>query len=149
MHGYYRLLIVTHTLAAVLGLGMVTAVAVTGRAVGKSRHATDEALAWLTPLLRYSAVSLGAMMLTGVMLDLAASGVWRGSWWFRGSVLLLIAIGALHGRARAMVRNYLSSARQQSNTLNGEETLRRVSKMALVMCGLIVAITVLMEVKPF
>ena len=149
MHGYYRLLIVAHSLAAVLGLGMVTAVAIAARVVGMSQRAADDAVAWLKPLLRYSAISLGAMMLTGVLLDLAASGVWRGSWWFRGSVLLLIATGALHGRARAIVRNDLSSERRVSNSRSGGEAFLRVSNMAFGMCGLIVAITVLMEVKPF
>jgi len=149
MDGYYRLLIVVHALAAILGLGIVTAVAIAARVVGKSQRAAGEALAWLKPLLRYSAVSLGAMMVTGVMLDLAASGVWRSSWWFRGSVLLLIATGGLHSRARAIVRNDLSSERWLSDGLRGGEALLRVSKMAFVMCGLIVAITVLMEVKPF
>jgi len=147
MHGYYRLLIVFHALAAVLGLGMITSVAIAARVVGKSRCVAEQPI-WLTPLLRYSAVSLAAMMVTGVLLDLAASGVWRSSWWFRVSVLLLIATGALHGQTRAIVRKDLSGDARLSGARTGIALLR-VSKMAFGMCGLIVAITVLMEVKPF
>jgi hypothetical protein len=143
MQNYYLILMVAHASAAVLGLGLITAVAIAARAVGRSRHAADEARAWLTPLLRYSAISLAVMMLTGVLLDLAAEGAWHSSWWFRGSMLLLIATGALHGRTRAIVRNNLS------NDGSGRDALFRVSKAAFGMCGLIVAITVLMEVKPF
>jgi hypothetical protein len=149
MQGYYRLLIVAHALAAVLGLGMITAVAIAARVVGKSQRDADDAPAWLRPLLRYSAVSLGAMLVTGVLLDLAAAGAWRGSWWFRGSVVLLVATGALHGRTRAIVRDGLSSDRKLSGQQSSGEALLRVSKIAFGMCGLIMAITVLMEVKPF
>lgn len=99
-------------------------------------------------MLRYSAVSLGIMMVTGVLLDLAASGAWRSSWWFRGSFLLLIATGALHGRTRAIVRNDLSRDPSPASGRNSRALLR-VSKIAFGMCGLIIAITVLMEVKPF
>jgi hypothetical protein len=43
---------------------------------------------WLFPLLRYSALSLVTMLVTGVLLNLTAAGAFSAAWWFRGSVLL-------------------------------------------------------------
>ena len=143
MNSLYRLLVAAHAVAAVLGLGLITAVAIAASVAGRSRPAVNETLAWLRPLLRYSAFSLAAMLVTGVLLDVAVSGAWSRTWWFRGSVLLLIATGALHGRTRAIVCKDLSTG---SGT---EAALLRVSRMAFGMCGLIAVITVLMEVKPF
>lgn len=143
MHSFYRVLIAAHVLAAVLGLGLISAIAVAARVAGKSGHAPGKAPEWLKPLLRYSALSLAVLLVTGVLLDSSASGAWSHAWWFRGSALLLITTGALHGRTRAIVRNELSCER------GTEEAYLRVSRMAFGMCGLIAVITVLMEVKPF
>ena len=101
------------------------------------------ALPWLIPLLRYSAFSLGAMLVTGILLDIAANGAFHGSWWFRGSALLLVATGALHGQARRTVRVSLAEK------ANSDTVLRRLERLAFAMCILIAGISVLMEVKPF
>jgi hypothetical protein len=143
MQACYRLLIAAHASAAVLGLGLITAVAIAARVIGKSQHTGEEAPLWLMPLLRYSAISLAGMLVTGVLLDLAASGAWHGSWWFRASVLLLIATGALHGRIRSIVRH------DMPHDGGSRGALLRISRMAFSMCGLILVITVLMETKPF
>jgi hypothetical protein len=89
------------------------------------------------------ALTLAAMLVTGVLLDLTMSGAFSRTWWFLGSVLLLLATGALHGRARRAVRKGLG---EESGN---EFVLRRVERMAYGMCALIAVITVLMEVKPF
>jgi hypothetical protein len=86
---------------------------------------------WTAPLLRYFAYSLAAMLATGILLDLAAHGAFHEFWWFRGSVLLLLATGALHGWARRTV------------------VPQRLERIAIGMCALIAVITMLMEVKPF
>ena len=59
---------------------------------------------WLGSLLRLSASSLATMLATGILLDVAAKGAFHGAWWFRGSALLLLVAGALHGGARRTTR---------------------------------------------
>ena len=70
-------------------------------------------------------------------------GAFRSSWWFRGSVLLLLVTGALHGLSRRAMRTVAV------NEATNDVVLRRVERIAYAMCVLIVAITVLMVVKPF
>ena len=102
-----------------------------------------EVLPWIAPLLRLSAFSLATMLATGIILDLAAKGAFRGSWWFRGSVLLLIAGGALNGAARRTIRSgYVKQA-------DHGFVLQRIERIAYAMCAVVAGITVLMEVKPF
>jgi hypothetical protein len=128
-------------MVAVLGLGSVSSVAILAAAARKAGRGAVGLSVWLGPLLRYSALSLAAMLITGILLDLAAGGAFRGSWWFRGSALLLFATGALHGQARRALR---------SEPLDdGDAILKRVERIAYGMCGLLGAITALMEVKPF
>jgi hypothetical protein len=93
-------------------------------------------------LLRYSAFSLAAMLVTGVLLDIVTGGAFHEAWWFHGSALLLVVTGVLHAQARRVVR--LRLAKEDS----GDVVLRRVERIACGMCALIAAITVLMEVKP-
>jgi hypothetical protein len=87
-------------------------------------------------------ICLAALLVTGILLDLVAHGAFRQSWWFRGSALLLIATGALHGWARRTVRTGTGKD-------IGSVVLIRVQRIAYGMCALIAAITMLMEVKPF
>jgi uncharacterized membrane protein len=139
----YIPVLVIHVLIAILGLGSVASVALVATTARRSGRAWKDVSAWLGPLLRYSAFSLAAMLVTGVLLDFAAGGAFHEAWWFRGSALLLVATGVLHAQARRAVRSGLA----------GEDThgvvLRRVERIAYGMCGLIAAITVLMEAKPF
>ncbi len=135
--------LVAHVLVAVLGLGSVVSIAIVTALARKGRRDPAEVLPWLIPLLRYSTFSLGAMMATGILLDVAAKGAFHRSWWFRGSALLLVATGALHGQARRTVRlSFVEKA-------NSDTVLRRLERLAFAMCILIAGISVLMEVKPF
>ena len=143
MSTLYSSLLAAHTVAAVLGLGSIASVAIVASKARRAGRGLMEVSIWLGPLLRYSGLGLAAMLVTGVLLDLTVSGAFSRTWWFRGSVLLLLATGALHGRARQAVRKGLG---QESGN---EFVLRRVERMAYGMCVLIAAITVLMEVKPF
>lgn len=136
-------LLVTHVLVAVLGLGSIVSVALVAGTARRVGHGSTDVSAWLGPLLRYSAFSLAAMLVTGILMDLAAGGAFSAQWWFRGSALLLVATGVLHAQARRAVRTGL--ARED----RGDATLRRVERIAYGMCALIAAITVLMEVRPF
>jgi len=134
--------LVLHVLVAVLGIGSIASVAIIAATARRSRRSTKETFSWLSPLLRYSAISLAAMLVTGILLDLAARGAFRHSWWFRGSALLLLAIGALHGQGRRAVRSGLA------DEANGSVALRRVERIGYAMCALVLAITILMVVKP-
>ena len=138
MKNLYTSLLAVHALAAVLGLGSVASVAIVAGNARKAGRGLQDASLWLGPLLRYSAFGLGVMLVTGVLLDLSVSGAFSRTWWFRGSVLLLLVTGALHGAARRTVRRG-----------NAESALAGVQRMAYGMCVLIGVITVLMEVKPF
>src|SRR5262249_32821104 len=139
----YTPVLVVHVLVAVLGLGSIASVALMAATARQSGRGLTGVAEWLGPLLRWSAVSLATMLITGVLLDVAAGGAFRKSWWFRGSGLLLLATGALHGQARRAVRRGIAQKDE------AEIHLRRVARMGYGMCALIAAITVLMEVKPF
>jgi hypothetical protein len=138
----YTALLVSHVIIAVLGLGSIAAIAIVAAAARTTGRASTEVKAWLGPLLRSSVFSLAAMLVTGLLLDMAVRGVFHKAWWFRLSVLLLLATGALHGQARRAVRKGLAKANA------GEAVLQRVQRIAYGMCALIATITVLMELKP-
>jgi hypothetical protein len=136
----YIPVLVAHTVIAVLGVGSIPAVALVAATARRAGPGSRDMSAWLGPLLRYSAFSLAAMLVTGVLLDFAAGGAFHEAWWFRGSALLLVATGVLHARARRAVRLGLAN--------DADVVLRRVERIAYGMCALIAAIIVLMELKP-
>jgi hypothetical protein len=135
--------LVVHVLVAVLGLGSIASIAIVAATAGRAGRRAADALTWLGLLLRYSALSLGAMLATGILLGVTSAGAVHEAWWFRGSALLLVLTGALHGRARRAVRLGLTNAG------DGDVAVRRVARLAYGMCALIAVIAVLMEVKPF
>jgi hypothetical protein len=139
----YTSVLVVHVLVAVLGLGSIAAVAIVAAMARKAGRGAAGALTWLGPLLRYSGFSLAAMLATGVLLGATSAGAVHEAWWFRGSALLLVLTGGLHGRARRAVRLGLTDAG------DGDVAVRRVARLAYGMCALIAVIAVLMEVKPF
>ncbi len=130
MHSLFTLMLVLHVLVAVLGLGSMVSIAVVALTTRRTERGAGEVLPSIASLLRLSAVSLATMLATGIMLDLAAKGAFRGSWWFRGSVLLLIAGGALNGAARRSIRSgYVEQADQGF-------VLQRIERIAHAMwCG--------------
>ena len=140
MSGLYAATLVIHLVVAVLGLGSIASIAIVTATARKPGYDTKAVLPWFGPLLRYSVFSLGAMLVTGILLDLEARGAFRGMWWFRGSALLLLATGAMHGLARRTVR---------TGEVRSGAGLQRVERLAYGMCALIVVITVMMKVKPF
>jgi hypothetical protein len=135
-------LLVTHVVVSVLGLGSILSIAVAAGAVRRSPRPVGDLSAWLGPLLRVSGWSLAAMLLTGVLMDLLARGAFHEWWWFRGSALLLILAGALHGQTRR-------TAHRLSADEGGGVALRRVERLAYGMTLLVAAIAALMEAKPF
>lgn len=136
MSHLYTPLLVVHVLAGVLGLGSIASIILV-----PAERGGEQIPASISSLLRYSALSLTTMLVTGILLDLAARGAFHEYWWFRGSAILLVATGVLHRWARRTVR------RAGSN--GGGMVFGRVKRIAYGMCALIAAITMLMEVKPF
>jgi hypothetical protein len=134
---------VTHVLVAILGLGSVVSVALMAAMVRRSGRGAAEASMWIRPLLRLGAFSLAGMLITGVVMVAYAGGAYHGAWWVRGSVLLLVVTGALHGIARRALK------RQPTSEHDARLALQRVERIAYAMSLLIAAITVLMELKPF
>jgi hypothetical protein len=143
MRALFVPMLVAHVMVAVLGLGSVVSVAVIAATARRTGRAASDVSAWLGPLLRSSAFSLVAMVLTGGLMDLAAGGAFSARWWFRGSALLVIATGILHAQARRALRAPLP------NDDRGDGVLRRVEWTAYGMSALVAIVTVLMEVKPF
>jgi uncharacterized membrane protein len=143
MSGLYIPVLVTHVIVATLGVGSIASLAIVASAARRAGSAARDASAWLQPLLRYSAFSLAAMLVTGILMDVVAGGAFHDTWWFRGSALLLVATGVLHGQARRAVRAGLGEAG------SGDAVLRRIERIAYGMCALVAAIVFLMEVKPF
>jgi hypothetical protein len=136
--------LVIHVLVAILGVGSVAAIALFASVLRRSgRSSTPDAAAWLTPLLRYSAVSLAVMLGTGALLDLTAGGAFHETWWFRASGLLLFATGFLQALARRALRRGLAGGAAPHAVLG------RVERIAYGMCLLVGLIVVLMQVKPY
>ena len=135
-------LLVIHVVVAVLGLGSLLSIAVVASTARRAGRESADVATWLRTLLRGSAVSLAIMLATGLLMDVVRGGALHAWWWFRASVFLLLATGALHARARRLVREGLVRGRS-------EAVLGRVERIAYGMCVLVAAITVLMEAKPF
>ena len=70
MSKLYASLLVAHVLVATLGLGSIAAVAIVAATARRIERGSTGALLWLGPLLRCSALSLAAMLATGLLLDL-------------------------------------------------------------------------------
>jgi hypothetical protein len=143
MSTFYIPVLVMHVLVAVLGVGSIASLALLSGIARRAGRGSTDPSAWLGPLLRYSAVSLGAMLATGAFLDFAAGGAFHKAWWFRGSALMLVATAGLHAQARRTVRRGLAGEGVTAVTLS------RVERIAYGMCALIAAIAALMETKPF
>jgi hypothetical protein len=139
----YTSVLMVHVVVAVLGLGSIASVAIVAATAERAGRGAAGALTWLGPLLRYSGFSLAAMLATGVLLGATSAGALHEAWWFRGSALLLVLTGALHGWAQRAVRLGLTNAGDR------DVAVRRVARLAYGMCALIAVIAALMEVKPF
>ena len=135
-------LLVLHVVVAVLGLGSVLAVALVAAASRRAGRDLAQVSTSLAPLLRGSGLSLGVMLITGMLMDVVGRGAFHEWWWFRGSALLLVLTGVLHGLARRLVTRGLRAGA-------GGDALPKIERLAYAMSVLIAVIAFLMEVKPF
>lgn len=136
-------ILVLHVVIAVLGLGSILSVALVAAATRRAGPGAGQVSAALAPLLRFSAFSLGAMLVTGILIDVAAAGAFHEQWWFRGSAVLLVLTGVLNGLARRV------AGRGLGTDAGRDAALRGIERLAYGMSALIAAIAALMEVKPF
>jgi hypothetical protein len=131
----YSLTVLLHVLTAVLGIGQIVAIAVLASATGKGEPApaVTAALKALTRSANWSAL---VMLLTGVAIDLTGGRVFDRTWWFRGSTLLLLALGALLGIVQGALRKAEPGY------------IGKVGGLARWMCVVVAALVVLMVLKP-
>jgi hypothetical protein len=133
----YSTSVFLHVLAAILGLGPLTTLAVIASSPTPSLPAERFA-----QILRVVGWSLLALLVTGVLIIAQTRGTLGQTGWVRVSFGLFVVLGALHG----MVRRRLKRSR---DTLPSVALPRGLSPLLWVMCALVAAITYLMEAKPW
>jgi hypothetical protein len=127
-----------HVLAAILGVGPVVALAIASSSA--ARENALERREVLAPLSRWVSLGLGVMLITGILMDVGAGGIFHATGWFRASGLLLIFIGVLNALARRRLRTSQAVAHPQG--------LRFVARASWLMCATVAVITLLMTLKP-
>ena len=133
----YSSLVFLHVLAAILGLGPLTALA-----IASSSPAPAVPLAWFARLLRVVGWGLALMLVTGILLIMQTRGAYAGAGWTRVAVALFVVLGALLGIVRRRLRR--SGQEAASGALPPG-----VRPLLWTMCGLVAVITYLMEAKPW
>jgi hypothetical protein len=133
----YSTSVFLHVLAAILGLGPLTTLAVVS-----SSSAPSMPVARFAQILRVVGWSLLAVLATGILIIAQTRGALGKAGWVRVSVGLFIVLGALHGLVRRRLK--------QSVDATPSATLPRgLSPLLWTMCTLVAAITYLMEAKPW
>jgi hypothetical protein len=128
-----------HVVTAVLGLGQVTAIAIlastaTGRVSGGEAPWTA-----LARLMRGTRWTLVIMLLSGVLVEYASGGAYHGTWWFRLSFFILLALGVINARMCRILR--------KRDSVGDDRALKAIVRSAWLMCGMTAVITILMEIK--
>lgn len=129
-----------HVLVAVLGLGLVGAAALVARPSAGSGPAADELRVILRQLALGINLSLGVMLLTGLLAEALAGWPFHGTYWFRLGFLLLVVAGGLNGWMGATLR------KRWGTPVEALATARSAAIGMTVAVGLSV---ILMELKPF
>lgn len=133
----YSTSVFLHVLAAILGVGPLTTLAIVSSSSTPSLPVEKFA-----QLLRIVGWSLGAMLVTGILIVAQTQGALGKSGWVRVSLGLFLVLGALHG----VVRRRLKRSREAAPS---SALPRGLSPLLWAMCGLVAAITYLMEAKPW
>ncbi|HEY0944711.1 MAG TPA: hypothetical protein VGD81_05565 [Opitutaceae bacterium] len=133
----YSTSVFLHVLAAILGLGPLTALAVVS-----SSPTPVMPVERFAQLLRVVGWSLLTLLVTGVLIIAQTRGALGHTGWVRASVGLFLVLGALHGLVR----------RRLKRSQHGMPSIvppRGLSPLLWAMCGVVAAITYLMEAKPW
>lgn len=133
----YSTSVFIHVLAAILGLGPLTALAVVS-----SSPARSIPIERFGQLLRIVGWGLLAMLVTGVLIIAQTRGALGRTGWVRVSLGLFVVLGALHG----VVRRRWQRSR---TTASAGAMPRGISPLLWMKCTLVAAITYLMEAKPW
>ena len=133
----YPTLVFLHVLAAILGLGPLTVLAILS-----SSPAPVISVGWFARLNRIVGWGLGALLVTGVLIIGQTHGVLGKAGWTRVAVGLFVVLAVLHGIVRSRLKRNRDAAPDGALPSGLGWQLRP-------MCGLVAAITYLMEAKPW
>lgn len=133
----YPLVLLTHVLAAVLGLGLVTATALA------ARPAVAAAPSLVLSLVRGAQITLGVVFLTGGALNWVAGGGFAETWWFRLAAISLVVTGVAVAYARRV------ATRWRAGGLEAASARTRIARSSWVAVALVAWIVALMELRPF
>jgi hypothetical protein len=128
-------ILLLHVLTAVFGIGLIGAMAVVCVTVG-SESPAPAVMTSLRRLTRTATWSVLVMLITGVLLDLAAARAFDRTWWFRGSTLLILLLGYLLARTQRALRKA------------DPGFVATVRGLAFGMSAIVAVLVVLMVVKP-
>jgi hypothetical protein len=137
----FAIALTIHVLAAVLGLGPLVAMAFTSARRPAEASLAEELRALRLRLSTWTALGLGTLLVTGVLIEAASGGSFHERWWFRLSFLLLIVLGALNGQTRRRLRRL--------DATRAADALRSVSVLVWSMLALVAVVTILMTNRPW
>jgi hypothetical protein len=139
----YGLLIALHVVVAVVGIGMLGAIPLGAHVARRAGFDLVAFAPWYAPLFGITRASLVVMLLTGLALDAITRGIHHERGWFQAACVLWLVIGFFQGRARVALRRGLSGQ------LDRVRALVRVEVFGWLTSAVVVAIAVLMKLKPF
>lgn len=126
-----------HVLAAIFGVGPLTALAIVS-----SSPAPSLPLERFAQLFRVVGWGLGLLLLTGVLIIYETHGALGKTGWVRVSFGLFVVLGALRGIVGRRLR-------RKSGGTPAVALPPGVSPLLWAMCAVVAAITYLMEAKPW
>jgi accessory gene regulator protein AgrB len=136
----YTVLVALHAVAAVLGAGLVLAIAVVAHGP-TPEPAVPIVGARLLRLLRATAVSMALLLLTGLLVTSLARA-FTAMIWFRMSFALFIVLGAIAAVTRRRLARALAAAPAPA------AALRTVERAGIAMCAVVAVVAFLMAAKP-
>lgn len=138
----YTWVLALHVMTAVLGIGQLGAMGLMASSASTGGTEPASAVSLLRRLARVQGVSLGLMFVSGMALVYWRRGLFPETWWFRGSMLLFIVLGALMGRLRRSIRAREGQPHQAAD-------LARISRLVWSMGGVVALLVLAMVTKPF
>lgn len=135
----YQILIVIHVIVAVGGLGQLSVFSY------MTRNAATANPQVLQQILKAAGGALVIMLLTGIWMLYLLDWMYERTWWFRISVVLFIALGAMHG----ITSKTLKKAVAEGGPLANSPLLPKLKTMSVLMSVTLILIVLLMEGKPF
>ena len=147
----FVLVLATHVIVAVAGIGLVGAVPIVARLARRGGQGLASKGPLLDLLLRVTRWGLAIMAVTAALLDVAAGGAFHAAGWFRVSAALFVLLGFSHARARVALRKGQGAApgHADADASRDEDTLRRIERWGWTMYATVALLAALMALKPF